>query len=384
MSVQTHFDKLVRDIGPRPLGSAAHRQAMEYAVNALEQSGLRVSKQRFPCMQWRDGGASLRLDGAPVAARPAPYAAPCDASGELVCLDTAEALLHAELRGKIALLRGALAAEELAPKDNPFWYPDEHRALIEKMENARLLAVLTAGLPDGDAPMIDDGAFAVPCAVVARADAERLRDGMRAHLRLDTERGETEAYNVTALLGDAPRRVCFCAHLDTKAFTPGALDDASGSAVVLALAEALRDEKLPFAVEFTLFSGEDNYANDGELLYLRESLAKPERYLWAANIDGVGMPGCDTTVALFDCPDALAIAARGLLGAGWSEMEPWPQGDHTLFAMKGVPALALTSRDIFTAPLHSAEDNADGVAAVKLQETVAYLRALTLEYARLR
>ncbi len=327
-------------------------------------------------MRWTDRGAILTVDGTPLAARPAPYAAPCDTTGELVCAESAEALQSADLNGKIVLLRGGLASEELMPKDNPFWYPDEHRALIDRLESVGLRAALTAGLPDGDAPMIDDGAFAVPCAVIARGDADRLTDGRSVRLRIDAERGQTDAYNVCALMGNQPKRVCFSAHLDTKAFTPGALDDASGSAVVLALAEALQGEALPFAVEFTLFSGEDNYANDGELLYLRESLSHPERYLWAANIDGVGMPACDTTIALFGCPDALAKDARELLGPAWSEIEPWPQGDHSLFAMSGVPALALTSRDIFTAPLHSPDDRAEAVDVGKLRETVDYLLRL--------
>ena len=383
MSLQQHFEKLAVEIGARPLGSEANLRAAAYAAETLAGLGWTVEKQAFDCMRWRNDGARLAVDGAPVNAQPAPYAAPCEVAGELVVLDTPEALHTAELRGKIALLRGSLAENALSPKDNPFWYPDEDRAVIERLESAGLLALLTAGLPGGDAPLIDDGGFAVPCATLARADADKLRSGQTVALTIDATRGKASAYNVLARLGGDGKRVCVSAHIDTKAFTPGALDNASGTAVVLALAEALQGVALPFAVELAIFNGEDYYNNVGETTYMRQSLTDPARYLWAANVDGVGMPDCDTTVALFDCPEALAKAARELPATGWREIEPWPQGDHTLYAMHGIPALALTSANIFGAPLHTPEDSPAHVSLAKMEETARYLQNLILKSAAL-
>lgn len=204
-----HLRYFAQTLGPRPLGGEANRRAAEYAEKVMKAAGLTVERQTFPCMQWTQGTARLTVSGQEISARPAPYAKPVDAAGPAACVDTREALDMADLRGRVAVLRGAWTRQPLSPKDNPFWYPDEDREVVERLEGSGALALLLSC--EGEA-MIDDGRFTVPCALIAEADANAMKDGMTVHLHMDCARGQTRAFNVVGLLGSAEKRVCVSAH----------------------------------------------------------------------------------------------------------------------------------------------------------------------------
>ena len=53
-------------------------------------------------------------------------------------------------------------------------------------------------------------------------------------------------------------------------------------------------------------------------------------------------------------------------------VDPWPMGDHMVYVAMGVPAIALTSADVFAQmdSLHGDADNAD-VVDVKMCDVVA-------------
>jgi Iap family predicted aminopeptidase len=66
---------------------------------------------------------------------------------------------------------------------------------------------------------------------------------------------------IARVIGDDPRVLVLSGHLDTRSTTPGANDDAVGSAIVLEIARILASERPPTSVEFTLFGSEEY--NDG-------------------------------------------------------------------------------------------------------------------------
>ncbi|MFQ7234842.1 MAG: Zn-dependent exopeptidase M28, partial [Enterococcus hulanensis] len=62
------------------------------------------------------------------------------------------------------------------------------------------------------------------------------------------------------------------------------------------------------------------------------------------------------------------------------KVEPWPMGDHMLFAGAGIPAAAITSTQIYLlmeAVMHTPKDNLSIVDFQRLEETVQYLVELT-------
>ena len=377
--MEEYLRTLCEEIGARPTGSKANHEAVEYAFQEFKRYGLEVSKQEFDCMDWTENGGSLTVDGQEIPVAPSPYSLPCDVKGELLMVRSLEELRTVPIAGKIVLLCDALASEPLMPKSFVFWNPDEHKETISLLENGGVQAVLTVSLsPEHFIPVIEDGDFQVPCAIVLPENLSQLNSGLSAALTLNTKRQPSKAANVIAVYGSGERKICFSAHIDTKAKTPGALDNASGTAVLLALASKLTGREFPYRIEFVLFNGEDYYSNPGEMLYLSSHLSHPEEYVCAFNIDGVGIKEKPITYSFYECPEKLMenLSALAKRTGGFEEIEPWPQGDHTLFAFSGIPTIAITSSGIFELVdqvLHTEQDTVELIDRRKLEELVIFL-----------
>lgn len=238
--IEGHLNTLCREIGARPTGSKANQKAAAYAGRVFADAGLNVTKQEFDCMDWTENGSTLTVDGQDIPTAPAPFSLPCSVQGELLCIRSLDELRSAPAAGKIVVLCGELAAEPLMPKSFVFWNPDEHRETISLLERGGAKAVLTLSLsPEQFVPVIEDGDFQVPCAVILPKHLPLLKSGLSVSLTLNTKRHSAKAANILAVYGGGRQKVCVSAHIDTRPGTPGALDNASGVAVLLALAEHL-------------------------------------------------------------------------------------------------------------------------------------------------
>lgn len=377
--IQQHLRVLCEEIGARPTGSVANLAAVDYACKEFAACGFGVQRQNFQCMDWTHDACTLLVDGKEIPVKPAPYSLACDVRGEIICIGSLEELRSAQITGRIVLLGDALACEPLMPKSFVFWNPDQHKEIISLLEAGRPSAVLTVSLSaERFVPIIEDGDFELPCGIIAAESSGIFYDGAVAVLKISAHRTPAAAANVIASYGGGQHKVCFSAHIDTKEGTPGALDNASGVAVLLALASELAGDKYPYRLEFVLFNGEDYYSNPGEMAYLASHLSHPEEYVCAYNLDGVGLIGQKTSYSFYQCPEKLISRIVGS-AARFSQLEriePWPQGDHMLFASSGVPAIAITSCGIFELVdlvLHTANDTLKLIDTAELETIVNFL-----------
>ncbi len=377
ISLQKHMRVLCDTIGARPTGSAKNKAAVDYVAGVLKQCGLEVRLQEFDCMDWKDAGAEVRVDGQAVPVEAAEYSLPCDIEAEFVLIGSVEALESAELTGKIALMHGDLCKEPLMPKSFEFYNPDEHKRIIALLEEKNPAAIITAA-PTKD-HIIQDGDFNIPCAVV-KADALGVFTnsiGKRIKLKIDAERIPAKAHNVIASYGAPKKRICLSAHIDTKPTTPGALDNASGVAALLAFAESASENQFPVPFEIVLFNGEDYYSTPGEMTFMRSLSAE---YLLAVNVDGIGLKDSATSVSFYSCTPEIEGDIMKFVeqAAGIERIEPWPMGDHMLFASCGIPALAVTASNIFGlmgSVLHSQDDNIEMIDFEALGGAVQFLES---------
>jgi aminopeptidase YwaD len=294
-----------------------------------------------------------------------------------------------EADGRLLLLRGELAAEQLTPKNYPFYQVEAHQDIIRLLEEKRPAAILTAtGRNPALAgavypfPLIEDGDFDIPSVYLTDVEGDRLarRAGQTAALHSRAARSPARGGNVIARMGTDPaRRVVVMAHIDAKAGTPGALDNATGVAILLLLAELLRDYRGSLTVEIAAINGEDYYSAAGEMAYLAQNDGRLDEIVLGINLDGVGYRQGRTAWSLYECPEPLAATIRPTLKPyrGLMAGKPWYQGDHMLLVMNGRPALALTSAEIFNlmaTVIHTVGDTPDLVDPAKLVETAEALR----------
>jgi aminopeptidase YwaD len=309
----------------------------------------------------------------------------------LAIASTVQELAKAELTGKVLLLRGDIAREPLMPKNFPFYNPDEHQEIIRILETKNPLGIIAATSRNPEMagavypfPLIEDGDFDIPSVFMTEEEGVRLARlaGDVISLDIQAERIASQGANVIARKGSAAgRRVVFCAHIDSKAGTPGALDNASGVVVLLLLAELLKEYQGRLGIEILAINGEDYYSNPGEVSYLDSIQGKFAEVLLAINLDGVGYRQGSTAYSLYGCPDALAAMIRGTFSAHPElvEGEQWYQGDHMLFVMNQVPALAITSEqaiNLLTRIIHTSRDEPELVSSARLVDLARSLHDL--------
>jgi aminopeptidase YwaD len=203
--------------------------------------------------------------------------------------------------------------------------------------------------------------------------------GQTIDLRMDAQRFPNIATQVLARKGpESGRRLVFSAHIDTKATTPGALDNATGTIVLLLLAGLLRDYHGKVPVELVPFNGEDNYSVAGQKLYLVRNEGRLGDVRLDVNLDGLGWRGSPTAYSFYECPDPLTAEIRKVFN-GYPELvegPAWPQGDHMIFAMNGVPAVAITTEKFTELEHDIAHTKKDAPDLVDPAKLVATARAL--------
>lgn len=385
--IEAHLAALTRWPAGRPVGSPANHEAEDHIAAALGAAGYEIERQAFDCVDWRLEGVELWADGLALPVVANPYSPAADVSAPVVAAATYAELAAADLAGRIAVLHGALTAEALFPRNYPFFTVEEHVRLIDLLLARRPAAVvMVSHAAENPAPLIEDGDFALPSVTVPAGVGQALRRAAGpVTLRLSSSRQPGRAANVIGRrAAPARHKLLLCAHFDTKPGTPGALDNAAGVAAVLALSEQLAARPPDSNVEIVAFNGEDHYAAPGEMAYIAGCGSDFGRIALLINVDGVGLRGQPATVAFFNCPEAWAGRARTLIGrwVGIAESAPWPEGDHSIFAMQGVPCLAITSGGIHAlldGVIHTPADTLDRVDPVGIAAAVGFLAGLLLE-----
>jgi aminopeptidase YwaD len=176
--------------------------------------------------------------------------------------------------------------------------------------------------------------------------------------------------------GDRPERIVLCAHFDTKLETPGAWDNASGVAVLLASAQTLAKKELAIGVEWVAFNGEE-MGGLGDVEYWCQGEAEIDQILGVINVDGVGQYVGVNSVTAFggsqSWQEHVADLAQTYPGAAW--VEPWYESNHSAFLWRGIPCVAVSSLGAADV-LHLPTDTIDWMSPTKLVEVASLVSQL--------
>jgi aminopeptidase YwaD len=396
--IESWLKVLCEEVGNRHVGSEGNRRATDFLYDAFSVAGWDTRRMPFDCIDWEAGEARLEVDGQTYPAHVGPYSPACDVRAAVAAASTLDELQQRDVAGELLLIHGPLAAEQIMPKNFKFYQPLGHPELVALLERLKPAAIVAAtgrnpGLAGGvyPFPMFEDGDFDIPTAYMKDVDGQQLLEqaglsasgsGGEAHLSLVSRRIPSTGCNVLARKGEGgSTRIVVCAHVDAKKGTPGALDNAAGVCVLLALAELLNDHRDRPAVELLAFNGEDYYSAPGQIAYLNGHPAGLEDVLLAINIDGAGFIEGRSAFSFYQCPDRIIASMRAILSENDELMEgtEWYQGDHMIFVMQQRPAIAVTSEHalrICTDISHTPQDRPDLVAPAKLARIALALRDL--------
>ncbi len=396
-SAETYLKKLCLELPGRVVGSQGNRMATEFFADVTASFGFQIQSSWFDCFDWHSERIQLTANGYSFKAFASPYTPGCRVEAPLAVVSTPAELETADLSGKIVLLFGEIAREQLMPKNFPFYNPEEHQRIIQLLEAAKPQAIIAATSQDrmmaggiSPFPLIEDGDFDIPSCYMSEEEGKRLAQyiGQQVTLEIRAERIPAQGCNVTARKGNrADRRIVFCAHIDAKRGSPGAIDNAAGVAALLLLAELLADYHGDLGIELLAINGEDYYSNPGEQRFLTDNAGHFNEIILGVNLDGAGYRKGKTAFSLYGCSDNLSALIREIFSHynNLIEGEHWYQGDHALFVMNGISALAFTSEkvtELMSQFVHTPQDQPQIVDADRLVEIALALHDLVMRLDR--
>ena len=389
--IEDHLHALVDSFPDRHVGGPGNEHATAYVETELRRQGWDISVASFGAVDADLGPARLTVGGADVTLAAGPYTLPGDVVAPLVAANSLAALEGLDVGGRIVLLHGDIARDQLLPRGFDFLEEPDHRRIYALLEDGGAAGVIGAtgrggGMGGGlyPYPLIEDGDFDIPNAYVTDETGRWLATfgGQEARLHIQSRRFPVHAQQLTARRGpvDAPRIVVM-AHLDSKAGSPGAVDNATGVAALLSIAQRLAERDTPWRLEIVPFNGEDHYSVGGEHCFVADNEDRWGEIALAVNLDAIGARDASTAVSLYGCTRALTANVQAILArhAHVTMGDPWYESDHSIVAMRGRPAMALTSstfRELCATVTHTERDTLAIVAAEPVAAAAAFVADL--------
>jgi aminopeptidase YwaD len=388
---ESYLDKLCLQIPDRRVGSQGNQQATAFFDEQMKSFGFQTQSQEFDCIDWTHGEVSLSADGESFPAFVSPYSLGCRVVAPCVDASSIDRLDEIDPSGKILLLHGEIAKEQIMPKNFPFYNPEHHQQIVQILEKKKPEAIIAATSRNPELaggmypfPLIEDGDFDIPSVYMTDVEGEKLLQnrGDKVSLEIDSTRIPSHGCNVIARIpGTSNQKVVLCAHIDAKDGTPGALDNATGIVVLLLLGELLEDYSGSLDIEIVALNGEDHYSAQGQKEYLQRNSGRFDEIMLSINIDVAGYHKGKSAYSLYGCPSEISAAIHSAFSKqeGVIEGEPWYQSDHMIFVQNQVPAMAITSdqfMELSAKITHTPKDHPDLVDYEKLVDLALALRDL--------
>lgn len=359
-----HEKVLWEEIGARLSGTPGDERAVEYIARHFQRCGAQVEVQDYACPAWEHEATELSLiakGGAePLPAFAQTFTEACDVEAQLVGVATRDELeFLPDLEGKVVVVHGKMASS-LTGDRNP--------ALLT-MEERQAAAVLVVS-PDEtvSTKLIRDPYVRVPAAAVPQSVGQKILEnqGQRIRLRIRARRYDSTGHNVIGRFpGEQEGHVVVAAHYDTAADSPGASDNASGTAVIMEVCEIFgAGDEHELGINFIAYGAEEygrNGYNLGAVEYVRRHPAEAAQARAVIEVDCVG------TAALLPKLRAMGVSSpqrEGLQGVLRRfprynvDLRPETEAPHTSLNLRGVPALWFVN-DYGRLPIHTAQDAID-------------------------
>lgn len=380
----SEYLKVLCDVKPnRRTGSSGNREATDFFEKTIRKYGYDIDAASFATLDYVCHNTALTHGDINYEVYASPYSLGCDISAEIITVSTVEELENTNCEGKILLMRGPICDEQLMPKNFVFYNPEHHKKIISLLEDLKPEGIITATKKNPDQvgalypfPLFVDGDFDIPSVYCRDALADDLAKltGTSIRMKIDAMRIPSTAANVMASLSRGKTgKIVITAHIDAYESTPGASDNASGTAVLLLAAEMLADYQGKYSLEIIALNGEDHYSAAGQMDYLKRYGNEMPGILVAINIDDVGFKQGKSSYSFYECRPGFEEKVENEFRRfeGLYRGEQWFNGDHMMFVQNQVPSIAITSEstpELMKTITHTSADTPDLIDCHKLVE----------------
>ncbi|HEV3408962.1 MAG TPA: M20/M25/M40 family metallo-hydrolase [Chthoniobacterales bacterium] len=406
---------LANNIGPRLSGSAQEKKAIEYVAAELKALGLDVRLERVMVPHWVRGEERAALVEFPgmapgttqkivLTALGGSVATPPEGlTAEVVVaksFEELESLGREKVTGKIVLFNNAfdkqLAAQGRAGdaySQAVVYRSDAPAAAARLGAVASLIRSVGSAdfrLPHTGQTRYAEGVPSIPAGAVTTEDADLLaaltaQGRVRMQLIMTPQQlPDVESFNVVADLKGAanPGQVVIVSgHLDSWDLGTGAIDDASGVACAMQVANLVRQLKLRprRTIRVIAWANEENGLR-GARAYAAEHAAEIQDHFGGIEMDGgAGHPAGINTSGKPPMKDILKPVAKVLqeIGAGSLDVIDGAGADIGPLEKLGMPGFSpMSDNRAYFHYHHTAADTLDKIVPRELAENAAVLTVL--------
>jgi hypothetical protein len=299
---------LTTEVGQRLAATEAEARARDWAVKRLTAMGFsNVRVEPFTMPVWTRGAESAEiLSPFPqkLAIAALGYSAstgPAGITGEIIYFDSVDALRlapDAAVRGKIVFIDHQMMPAQDGSGYGQFGAPRRQGPTIASLKGALAIVIRSIGTdhhrnPHTGVQYFTDGAKPIPAGALTIPDAEQLtrilKRGMPVVMHLTLVSEKTEGGQSGNVIAEVPGRdpqapiLLVGGHLDSWDLATGAIDDASGVAIVTAAAKHIMDAGRPLRTIRVVWFGAEEPGGLGGEAYARAH--GTERYAIAAESD---------------------------------------------------------------------------------------------------
>ncbi len=385
------LEELIAELGPRASGSEEELIAAEYLRQWYHNMGYLTKIQpftvvRFDFRKWAETGGenanvavesptSMKFAGLPLT--PSPSDASISAPLTTLDLSQSDELPVDGLQGRVVHVRfGDLKLDDFQVMMGFF-------EQVDRLADAGAVAVVFSRKLGDPTPYqaIDGIESPIPALFITGDDGKKLEElpatDEEIVVSVNIEVDELESRNVIAeKRGIGDDVVVVGAHYDTiPEGSVGANDNASGTAVILALAEALSAQSLPFTIRFVSFGSEEVGLLGSRHYVASLSDTELEPIKAMLNFDVVGSGAYTAVSGNRELTNAASKLAADLqVQAQQGALPRGATSDHAPFETAGVPVLFIWAPDI--SRINSPGDTLEFVDPQRLGETFLLAEAL--------
>ncbi|WP_033364908.1 M28 family metallopeptidase [Mastigocladopsis repens] len=316
------------NLGPRVAGTPVMQKASAYLVDEYRKAGYVTEVQTFTYSKFQDLGSNLTVDGTTIKGKALNGTVPGKLNAPLVAVPNVGRqadFAAVNVKGAIAIVRrGEIRFSEKA----------------KNAAAAGAVGLVIVNNQPGDVYGTLGEEVKIPVLALSGEQGNPLIQRVQSvppnvSLNVNAQRRDVTGRNIVAHLeGVTQPKIILGGHYDSVPGSPGANDNASGTAVVLALARNLSRTPTARQAWFIAFDGEEDglhgsraFVNKAESQFLSRLKAMVNFDMVGVN-DQLGIGGTSSLTAFARNLDP-AVKTFGSFGGS----------DHAPFADKGVPIL---------------------------------------------
>jgi len=310
-------------LGPRVAGTPTVDRASRYLIQQYRRAGYVTKIYTFTYPKFEDLGSSLTVNGRMMRGQALNGSMAGNATAPLVAVPNtgrSADFTAVNVKGAIAIVR---------------------RGEIRFLDKARNAAAAgAAGLvivnnQPGNLYGTLGGEVNIPVLSLSSEQGNSLQQVQSASLAVNTRQHQVTGRNVVAHLpGVVQPRVILGGHYDSVAGSPGANDNASGTAVVLAIARQTASTPLGRQAWFIAFDGEEDGLH-GSRAFVRQ--AEPQFLQGLKGMLNFDMVGVNNQLRVGGTKTLTTLVQAAAPGV--SIFGSYSGSDHAPFASAGVPVL---------------------------------------------